>query len=591
MKKTSIFLILALVFVVIPFSSALCTVTFDEETYSSGETITSTMLCDDATEKSKPYSLTWTYSNGTTLEMDMGVTPSIAGTSFFQTYSTLGFQGIINATLTGSNLEGTDYANVTSTSSNSLFIVDASFSPSAFLGESFSTQFTVVDENEKRISGATCSIYGTDENNAPLQVCGVSKTVDGIGLCEGKLDQAVFEEGDGYLVKIRCSCGIDGSICYDDDGVDIGGGDGSNTYPFTVSTWLTSNTVTNKDSYVGREEIFICANLTNIDSHERIPVEIYHQIRCSAGDDNDNDLDRALINTDDGQPDERGIETGTTQMQCKRFIIPELNYLQGTVSECSASTSVWILDDSRNKIKNYVTTSPSFNITVTDINIDADWQKTGDYEFNTIVNLSEDKYSAMSPSLIGNIDIRLDKNYEESIRAEDQYFRYPVDIQNFIDVENILSISAFDSDGDAIEAVIEILDDGNIEIELKDIDFVNDGYANVTMKLNSFREREVGAFEGMDLSLESVDLDDEIKDSLKNIYKAVEGLDFGLISGDTVTFQESLDTINKQSGQILSAWSDGEQEKDEKSLWIAPAIFFFLLIILLVAIFRKRRGK
>lgn len=502
--KKSISIIFLLVFI-IGIASATCTVSFERtypEPYYSGETVVATMICDSSIEKAKSYTLTWAYENGTELELDLGITPT-EGIYFFDTLDTTGITGIINATLTGSNLEGFAQANITGQKVNSLFIKNAEFSPTAFLGSLFSIEFQVNDINDKRVDGAYCSVYSTDQTNAPLQECGVVSTHDGIATCSSKLNNEVFKEGQEYLAKVRCSCS--NNSCFNEDGDVVSSGAGSITYDFTTSTWLTSNTLTNKDSYIGREEMFICANLTNVEYLKRIPVEIYHQVRCSRGDDNNNDTDRALIFKDDGMPDERGVSVGETQTQCKRFIVPELSYMQGTTSTCYASTSVWVLNDNREKIKSYVTSSPEFNITVDDINIDADWQRIDDGIFNTIVNLSEERYSYLSPTTVGNIDIRLDKNYIESIRAEDQYYKHPQNMQNFIEAENIRSFVAYSDNGTLMETVLEFLDDGNVEIEVRNVDLQNHGYVNLTMEFYNFNERQTLALEGINNSAGTFD--------------------------------------------------------------------------------------
>jgi hypothetical protein len=104
----------------VPSIYATCTVTFDKEIYNPTETVEATMICNLASEKSQAYTLTWTNQTGAIVEIDTGTTPSERNTEFFRTYiipsdynSTYGNN--IVATLTGTNLEGTDSANVSNT--------------------------------------------------------------------------------------------------------------------------------------------------------------------------------------------------------------------------------------------------------------------------------------------------------------------------------------------------------------------------------------------------------------------------------------------------------------------------------------------
>lgn len=82
MVKKFLFLFL-LVLALASIVSADCTVTFGKESYVKGETVTATMSCSSATEKSKAYTLNWTYQNGTVVESDTGTTPSTTAQFFY----------------------------------------------------------------------------------------------------------------------------------------------------------------------------------------------------------------------------------------------------------------------------------------------------------------------------------------------------------------------------------------------------------------------------------------------------------------------------------------------------------------------------
>lgn len=241
MKKLFMFgLVLILL---ISFVSATCTVTFDKSEYSPLETVTAEMTCSSATEKSNAYTLTWTYENGTTLETDTGTTPSTTDEHFYESYtipSTHPIGTFVNATLTGTNLEGTDSANVTSAGADALLITDVIIG-GKWLGLTSSISATVKDENSKKISGGACivSVWSNDEttmlehvdtyiNNGELKISWVPTYES-------------FAQNTDYAVKLLCYCGSDGSNqeCIDEDGLSITDSSGSTLSAFTTNTWVS----------------------------------------------------------------------------------------------------------------------------------------------------------------------------------------------------------------------------------------------------------------------------------------------------------------------------------------------------------------
>ena len=488
MKKYSIFLVLVLLNISLVLS--VCTLNLDKEIYNSQATVTATMLCDDKNEDNDVYMLNWTNSSGYVLESDTGTAPK-HDIAFFDTYvlpanynDTYG--DYINATLTGGDLEGEDFANVTGDNAFSLIINHTHFSPTTFVGELFSLNYEVRDVNGKLVSNAKCFTFGTDQYESPLAVCGDSVSLNGRGVCSDVLDY-IFDEGESYIVRTRCNCGTGINACFDDDGNEVNLSTGSTTTPFTTDTWLTVNTVTDKSIYSLKDEIFVCANVTNVKKSERLQLHILSQVRCSAGLDNNNDRDRVLINYNSFEDvDERGIDNGTTQMQCVKFIIPEEFYLMGRNSECYASTNVFVLNNKHESLISYASTSPIFNITSDELNLEPDWQYINDLTINSIINSS--KFTNVNGSGTGNIDLRL-------------YFNGEVDIRNMLELINKISnITIKNTTSNLIEHTdyeLEFLEDGYVELEIRDKD-LSDYWFNVTIDFYDLNLRQTEALEGIE---------------------------------------------------------------------------------------------
>ena len=497
MKKLLIFLILILSSSIV---SGTCSVTFDKDEYNPTETIEATMVCSGNIERSQAYTLTWANTT-TTLQVNTGTTPSTKNIEFFQTYQipTTLINDTITATLTGANLEGSDSATTTDTIGNALIIDDCKFSPEGKLGHVFAVDCEITDVNNKLIDNAHCSVYGTDITGAPLQECTTNRysiSYNGRFVCSDIADPKALQESTPYLAKVRCHCDSSENACFDEDGMALEKYKGSTSIPFEITPWLSSvNTVTDRNMYEARQVATICANITN-SGLTRTPLLIYYQVRC--GDEN-SDTDRTVIAANlDEQPDKRGISANTTQNQCWSLIIPEKRWMQGRTNKCYASTEVWVINQENKKIKGYFTTSPTFNITINDLGIMADWTITGENHniITSIVNLSSDKYLDYNGVGIGNIDIRLDMNDAE---RTDPYIDSSTDgvvfFDNFLRIQDIYSVTTSYCNGTIIsENGLEITNDGFIEVEIKNIN-VETSCIITEVEMNTYKNRFAKALE------------------------------------------------------------------------------------------------
>ena len=462
----------------LPNVYSLCTLNFIQDSYTTGQNINAVMECSLGNERGVSYSVYWCDQSYNILYISNGTTP-VTDIPFIESYIIPDGITLISANLTGTNLEGYDNASVTGATNTSLIITNVTFRDNIYIGKTNSVSYRVYDSEDNLVNGAYCNNAGEDGVSlAPLFAQDFYTIVtSGYVHASQDLSFSSFNENRDYLLHITCN--------YDSDGDGIIDKWGDNRFPFYVSQWLYVNTLTDKTFYEPLEEIFICANVTNIDYDKRITMEITHQLRCSAYNDNDSDTDRSIILSDDSNPDIRGISVNTTQMQCKRFIIPEARYMQGKNNTCYASTQVVVIDEEYNKVVTYDTTSPEINIYSESLQINADWQEISKNNFVTTINLSSSEYSDYSSNLTsGKVDIRIDKS-SETIEHYSQYVIPAINFDNFINLANINSVNAMYCNGTGINYNLEYLNDGAIEIELQNVTLTNDSCYIVNMVLNN----------------------------------------------------------------------------------------------------------
>lgn len=244
MKQKFFLALLGALVLTLSLTSATCTVTFGKESYVAGETITAGMACSTTQEKNTAYTLNWTYQNGTSVELDTGTTPATVSENFYQTYNIPSSwpNGIfINATLQGTDLEGTDSANISSTgASNALIITNATIG-GRWLGLTSSASATVKDENGKKITGGNCKISAWSNDETVMLLSKDSQMLDGIVKIEGVLDYRSFEQNKGYVATFICYCGSTGSPteCIDQDGTAVQNSIGTGRTSFTTRDWVS----------------------------------------------------------------------------------------------------------------------------------------------------------------------------------------------------------------------------------------------------------------------------------------------------------------------------------------------------------------
>lgn len=344
-----------------PVGYAVCTLVLDDATCSNSQSITVTGVCTAGNEGNRVYVMEWWNTTGNILlESDAGTTPSGTGTPFFESF-TCPSAGTMsgNASLVDTNLEGVANFTMVAAGTNELVIKDITVTSDILIGRTAGFEFILVDENDKRLSGARCVADVENGDAVPVTAASIDiVTHDGLGVFSGVTSIAALSEGTSFVLTPSCSCGVSPNGCWDEDGTSVESSAGSSSFTFDVGTWLTVNTITDKSNYMTGENLLICANVTNPENRSRQHIAIDYNYRCDDG--SDTSFFRVLIAT---FFEERGISGNITQTQCHDFLIPDFHSIERGSTTCYAGTRVGALDEVNNLLVEYHTTSPDITIT------------------------------------------------------------------------------------------------------------------------------------------------------------------------------------------------------------------------------------
>jgi len=237
--------------------SAVCTVDINDF-YVNGDLITIRGTCDNKDEETRSY--TFTYTNGSdTIDTDTGTTPK-KNIDFFQTYllpnnyvETYGYN--FTVTLTGTNLEGEDYANVSIPTASDLLISDISITDYYYEEKEGGIRFKVTNAGNPVVN-AKCFMDIISGDSQPLTEGFISVSQGDGYIITGELMESSFVKGGKeYLWDMACVCFdsdntvSDGQVghCYDGStGLQIDNFASTVTqFPFTI-TDMADKIIVNK---------------------------------------------------------------------------------------------------------------------------------------------------------------------------------------------------------------------------------------------------------------------------------------------------------------------------------------------------------
>ncbi len=195
----------------ISLSSAVCTLILDDTNYKQGETVTAEMSCSIGNERNQAYTINWTNQSNDQIQIDTGTTPSTAGEDFFEDlvlpldYLTE-HGNIINATMTGTNLEGEDNSSVIATTDSDLLIEEINVTSPNFIGKTLGISAKVKNATDSGVSGAICRVDIETSEGLAITRFPIISTFDGDIDAEFEITEFLFDEGTQLLADVNCFC-------------------------------------------------------------------------------------------------------------------------------------------------------------------------------------------------------------------------------------------------------------------------------------------------------------------------------------------------------------------------------------------------
>lgn len=418
-------LIFLLLFISCITSVSAYTFELSDDNIVEGQTLIAEITTTLNPERNDPYTLIWYKSDGTILETDTGLMSDTIGGVVFETYESFQGDNTVNGNisydLNNDGVDETEFFNISISDIDLLRINNVKFAPIAKIGSNFALDVEIT-QNNKTVNNAECLIYGTDINEAPIQVCtesgAHSKSFAGRTICNNMLD-LLFKENQEYLAKVKCNCRTGDFACFNSNGTIIENTYGENTFVFEVIPWLSVNTIIDETMYEVDDTIYVCANVTNL-NNERLSIAIEYNWRCQNGG-GAASTDRILLGD---KTEIRGISPNTTQNQCNSFLIADDVTMEKGAINCYGATSVTVLDRNKIPVYSYDTTSDSFIINVTEINPLIRWKKIEERTYTAKINI--DDYDVD----IKNIDVRINERISKDMTNGEELDSYTVTYYN-----------------------------------------------------------------------------------------------------------------------------------------------------------------
>lgn len=463
-------------------------------------------LANGNTEKNKAWNMTWYNTSAQLLAItDCSFTGTTAnqknppdvvqGCDIPSSWGDSAGNATVNFSLTTIPTSKVFYYNISQDSSVDLTLDGFVVESPCYLGQLCGLQFTVKKSSTaKTVLGADCTVDILElvsGNLVPIEAITIGETrhliskYDGHVLAEMEAQSIALGEGMEYIIEVRCDCRAGKDYCYDDDGTSLTNETsnsllrGLGTATLTVDTWLETTTSVDLINIELKQRNTVSVNVTNNRTDIRVPIEVDYDCRINTDDDNSTRRIKSPFYFPEcqtyGECDViRGISADTTQEQSTDFIVEEHPFLQGRDTEAVCATYVKIIDIISDLVS-YSSTSSTFYINSSELNLEPDWQWISDKRLNSIVNLTSSSFDDYNGTGTGNIDLRLDISVEQDIRA-------PIEVFNLISNVSVENQTQYLTEHTHYE--LEFLDDGNIELEIRDVSLSKyDGTAwwNVTL--------------------------------------------------------------------------------------------------------------
>ena len=395
MKKAVIFILISVLFS-LTFVSAIDSIACVPKEVVQGGTITCEIdLAAGVPEKNQAFNITFYNDTAQSVPLTgcsfIGTTQNspdpidiIQGCTIPSTWGS-STTGVVNFSLTGLGTELLFLFNVSAATSSTLIVDEIIVESPILLGRQSGVRWTVTKQDTGNpVIGASCTgdiLQLIGGNLVPIAgksagfLAPISKFA-GHALTSFIPTAVILEEGTDYIVEVRCDCIPENGGCMNGDGTVLinrssnTGLIGIGTSSISTGTWLTTNTITDKNSYRVGETVLVCANVTNPINRSRQEVSIEYNLRCDSGD--DSNTNRILLQD---HTEIRGINKNTTQMQCHDFKVPDVEGLEKGATNCYGATDVTVLNELLEPLITYSTRSLATNITTPRIHPEIFWEK------------------------------------------------------------------------------------------------------------------------------------------------------------------------------------------------------------------------
>lgn len=373
---------------IVPSYAFLVTVVPDREGFIVGENPLIELETIFGNEFGQTYTLTRRNSTGDIIDIRTGITSSIINgivtESFLLNDTALGRNEF---NVSGTNLEGGDFINVTNETANLILIPTCSFTtPEILIGKTLGVKCDIQDGEGNPLNDANVIFAFLDSENTPIvEIGNIFKSVVGKAGTSIIVEHMDFSrENTTYILAVGATCGLTNETgCFLGDGTPVLAHQGSASFPFFVSQWLSVQTNVSTTIVKVGDTWQICANVTQQENRTRTHIHVRAEYRLETST---TSSDRILKGQ---KEEERGIDSNTTETQCIEFLLQDNILIEQGVTNIIASTHVEVVDEQERHLTHYDTTISGITAVTDRIHPEVFWVRTSQYVYSANISTND----------------------------------------------------------------------------------------------------------------------------------------------------------------------------------------------------------